>query len=82
MDAVARTAERRMRMVNVKLYEFGVDNTLREISGYLKGAIGDNISKKRKDEAICKAFGAVETLFNIIQIEEVKDEEVMNHKAE
>ena len=64
-------------MVNIKLYEFGIEDTLREISGYLNWAIGDNISKKRKNEAICKALGAVETLLNIIEIEEFGDDELL-----
>ena len=54
-------------MLTVKLYEFGIENTLREISSYLDDAIGGNVSKKRKDEAICKALGAIEALFNVVQ---------------
>lgn len=61
-------------MLNIKMNEFGVENTLTEIRYYLKDAIGDKVSKKRKDEAICKALGAVEALFNMIEIINLEDD--------
>lgn len=57
-------------MLKIELDEYGVQNTLSEISDYLKSAITIN-SKKRKNAIINKALGAVDTLYSLIDVTEV-----------
>ena len=57
-------------MLNIRLNDYGVDDTLKEISEYLELAIKSN-SKKRKNEIMNKALGAIETLYYVIDITEV-----------
>lgn len=56
-------------MLKIELNDYGVDDTLKEIGGYLESAIKTK-SKKQKDEKIYKALGAVETLYYVINITE------------
>lgn len=57
-------------MLKIALTDYGVEDTLKEISGYLESAIKSK-HKKQKDELLNKALGAIETLHYIINIEEV-----------
>ena len=70
-------------MLNIKLSEYGLENTLEEISECLESAIKSN-SKKRKNEIIHKALGVIDTLYYVIDVTEVdvdtKCEEVKNEE--
>jgi hypothetical protein len=58
-------------MLEIKLNDYGVENTLTEIRDYLESAI-ESDSKKRKNEMIYKALGAIETLYYVIEVTEVE----------
>lgn len=58
-------------MLEIKLNDYGVENTLTEIRNYLESAIKSD-SKKRKNEMIYKALGAVQTLYYTIDVTEVE----------
>lgn len=57
-------------MLNIELSEYGVEDTLKEIAEYLEEAIKSS-SKKRKNEIIHKALGAIDTLYYVINVTEV-----------
>lgn len=57
-------------MLKIELNQYGVEDTLKEISEYLESAIVSN-SKKRKDEIIHKALGAIDTLYYVLDVTEV-----------
>jgi hypothetical protein len=59
-------------MLEIKLDDYGVENTLTKIRDCLESAIKSN-SKKRKNEMIYKALGAVQALYYIIDVTEVED---------
>lgn len=58
-------------MLNIELDDYGVENVLEDIRDCLEDALDNNISKKQKNEAICKALGAVKALCYMIKISEV-----------
>jgi hypothetical protein len=60
-------------MLEIKLNDYGVENTLTEIRDYLELAIESN-SKKQKNEMIYKALGAVRTLYYVIDVTEVNND--------
>lgn len=62
--------------MNIELREYGVEDALSEVGFCLKNAIGSKVSKKRKDEVICQAFGVIDTLVNVILIspDDVEDD--------
>ena len=60
-------------MLNLELTSYGFDEILKEIRIDLESAIDRGVSKKRKDEIIYKTLGAVNALWNMIQVVEVKD---------
>ena len=49
-------------MANLKLYEYGIENTLDEIVKVLKQAIGRDKSKRVKDVAMCQVLGMAKAL--------------------
>ncbi len=57
-------------MLNIELTSYGLDEILKEIMRDLKSAIGNNNSKKRKDEVIYKTLGAVNAIWNMVQVTE------------
>ena len=61
-------------MLKIELYDYGVEDTLKDISEYLESAI-KSTSKKKKNEIIYKALGAIDTLYYVINVEEVDDTE-------
>ena len=71
-------------MKKIELYEYGFELTLREVSLRLRDAIGSKVSKKRKDEVICQAFGVIETLVNVLLIspDDVEDDDPEPPKGE
>ena len=60
-------------MLNIELTSYGLDDTLRDIMDDLESAMGNNISKRRKDEIIYKILGTVNALCHIVQVVEVED---------
>ena len=58
-------------MLEIKLNDYGVEDTLKEIGEYLESAIKSK-SKKQKNEIIYKALGAVNTLYYVIEVTEVE----------
>ena len=62
-------------MLKIELTSYGLDDTLKEISGDLNSALGSNISKKRKDAMIYKVLGCVDALWNLVRVIEEKPEE-------
>lgn len=57
-------------MLKIELCDYGVEDVLKEISEYLEEAIKSS-SKKRKNEIIHKALGAIDTLYYVINVTEV-----------
>lgn len=60
-------------MLNIELTSYGLDDTLKGIMDDLESAMGNNISKRRKDEIIYKTLGTVNTLYHMVQVVEVED---------
>ena len=59
-------------MLKIELSEYGLDDTLNDIRGRLRGALGKKVSKKNKDTAIREAIASLEAIRNMIYIEEVE----------
>jgi hypothetical protein len=57
-------------MLKIELIDYGLEDTLKKISSYLESAIKSK-HKKQKDALMNKALGAIETLYYIINVEEV-----------
>lgn len=57
-------------MLNIELTSFGLDETLKDIMKDLRSALGNNNSKKRKDEVMYKVLGSVTALWNMVQVTE------------
>jgi len=57
-----------MYMLNIELTSWGLDDTLKEIMRDLENVLGNNNSKKRKDEVIYKTLGAVNTIWNMVTV--------------
>ena len=57
-------------MLKIELCDYGVEDTLKAIGVYLEDAIKSN-SKKRKNEIIHKALGAIDALYYTISVTEV-----------
>ena len=54
----------------VELYEYGLDNRLNDAVTLLRGAIGKGISIRDKDTRIGEAIGIIDTVRNMIIINE------------
>lgn len=61
--------------LNIKLTDYGFDDTIETIKHDLESALGNKVSKKRKDEMIYKSLGALDTIWNLLIIEDHKDED-------
>lgn len=57
-------------MLKIELHNCGVDDTLRETIRLLESAI-ESKHKKEKDALMNNALGAIETLYRIIDVEEI-----------
>lgn len=57
-------------MLNIKLMECGLDDTLKEMQSDLESVVGTKMSKRRKDEIIYKTLGSIAALWNLITITE------------
>lgn len=60
-------------MLNIELTSYGLDDILKGIMDDLESAMGNNISKRRKDEIIYKILGTVNALYHMVQVVEVED---------
>lgn len=63
-------------MLNIKLTQYGLDDTIKEIIDNLKSVIGGSYSKKQKDAVIYKTLGAVNTIWNMVQVVEADNDTV------
>ena len=63
-------------MLNIKLTEYGLDDTIKEIKSDLKSVLGRSYSKKQKDNMIYKTLGAVNTIWNMVQVIEADNDTV------
>lgn len=70
--------------MKIELREYGVEDALSEIRFCLKDAVGSKVSKKRKDEVICQAFGVIDALVNVLLIscDDVEDDNSEPPKGE
>ena len=57
-----------MTDLNIKLYEYGLDESLKDAVTLLRGAIGNKLSKKDKDVKISEAIGVIDTARFMIDI--------------
>jgi hypothetical protein len=61
-------------ILDIKLTEYGLDDTLKYIKDRLETAIGKKISKEYKDNIIYETIGAINALYNVLQVTEVDSE--------
>ena len=61
--------------MKIKLTNWGLDDTLRDMKNNLCNALGRDISKNDKDSAMREAIGSIEALINLIIIEEETEED-------
>jgi hypothetical protein len=54
-----------MGMISLELYNYGIENTCKEVETILRGVLGQKVSKQEKDIAIAKAMGMVSTIYNM-----------------
>jgi hypothetical protein len=57
-------------MMNIELTSCGLDETLKDIMKDLESAVGNDNSKKRKDEVMYKVLGSVNAIWNMVQVTE------------
>ena len=58
-------------MLDIKLTEYGLDDTLKYMKDRLETAIGKKVSKEYKDNIIYETIGTINTLYNVLQVTEV-----------
>lgn len=61
-------------MLKIEFMESGFDDTLEDIKKTLESILGKDKTKRQKDEGIFRVLGAIDTLYNLIYIEEVTSE--------
>lgn len=61
-------------MLEIKVTSYGYYDTIKEIRINLEKALGKKVSKKQKDEAICKALGAVTALWNLVELDDINND--------
>jgi hypothetical protein len=59
--------------MNIKLYEYGLEQSLDAMAVILRGALGNKVSKKYKDLKISEALGIVDTLCRLTIVDEQED---------
>ena len=64
--------------MKIKLTNWGLDDTLRDMKTKLCEALGRDVSKNDKDAAMREVIGSIEALTNLIIIEEEETEEDKN----
>lgn len=55
-------------MLGIELVQSGLDDTIKDIREILESALGRDISKNKKDEAINRTLGAIDTVWNMIRV--------------
>lgn len=60
--------------MNIKLYEYGWDNSLSDAIKILRGAMGLKLSKKDKDIKIAEAIGIIDTVCSMVYISESEEQ--------
>jgi hypothetical protein len=55
-------------MLGIELVQSGLDDTIKDIREILESALGRDISKNKKDEAINRTLGAIDTVLNMIRV--------------
>ncbi len=58
-------------MLNIELTEYGLDDTLKDMKDRLEKAIGKKVSKEYKDNIIYETIGAINALYNTLQVARV-----------
>ena len=67
-------------MLTIELYEYGLDDVLKETEWNLNSALRRK-SKKQKDDLIYKALGTIEALRKLVLVNEnVEDEEEVGNE--
>lgn len=67
-------------MLTIELYEYGLDDVLKETEWNLNSALRRK-SKKQKDDLIYKALGTIEALRKLVLVNEnVEDEEEVSNE--
>lgn len=61
-------------MLDIKLTEYGLADTLIYMKDRLETAIGKKVSKEYKDKIIYESIGAINALYNVLQVTEVASE--------
>ena len=60
--------------MDIKLYEYGLDNSLIDAVKILRGAMGTKRSKKDKDIKIAEAIGIIDTARVMIIVSEPEEQ--------
>lgn len=61
-------------MLNIELTEYGLDDTLKYMKDRLETAIGKKVTKEYKDNIIYETIGAINALYNVLQVTDVVSE--------
>ena len=60
-------------MLNIELTWYGLDDTMKELIDALESALGNDNSKRRKDEMIYKALGYANAVLNMVRVVEADE---------
>lgn len=60
-------------MLAVELTPYGVDDSIKYAKDILYDALGRKVSKRRKDEAIYRAVGALDAWYALVSISKFED---------
>ena len=60
--------------MDIKLYEYGLDHSLKDAVDILRGAMGSKLSKKDKDIKIAEAIGIVDTVRIMTIVQEPEEQ--------
>lgn len=66
--------------MNIKLYEYGLDNSLTDAVTILRGAMGTKLSKKDKDIKIAEAIGIIDTVRLMVVVSEDIEEQATDER--
>jgi hypothetical protein len=61
--------------MKIKLTNWGLDDTLRDMKNNLCEVLGRDVSKNAKDAAMYEVIGSIEALYNLIAVEDEETEE-------
>lgn len=60
--------------MDIKLYEYGLDNSLIDAVNILRGAMGTKLSKRDKDIKIAEAIGIIDTARIMVVVSEPEEQ--------